>query len=266
MRLSGGKTGSFQDWPNELIVKPWHLIEKFAVLNVVTFLVTAKLHIVGNHLFLWDVFEYQEVGVILVIIVASAGLPALIIEEALSTRMSSTHWRIHSSICNCCWTIDWIRAWSRGCNTFALILKFFELVHALTKLPLSFFFLNWTFTNCIHSFPVYKVACTWSSSKFTIHTLPMLFEIRLNVLKPIKSRHLTRFLWWLLLTTSLIRCLSLRWHLTSKPSLRWLKTASLTWAHNLPVLWSILRAMPLILFRITARVRIVGRVLTIIIL
>ena len=91
MRLGRRKTGCFQDRSYKLIVKPWHLIEKFTVLNVVAFLVTAKLHIVGHHLLLRDVFEYQEVGVILVIIVASSGLPALIIEKALSTRMSSTH-------------------------------------------------------------------------------------------------------------------------------------------------------------------------------
>ena len=232
---------------------------------MIAFLVTAKLHIVGYHLFLWDVFENQEVWMILVIIIAGTGLPALATEEALSTRMCSTHRRIHSPICNRRWTIDWIRTWSWWRDTFTLILKLLQFVQAFTKLPLSFLLLNGAFTYCIHPLPVNKIACARSSSKFTIHSLPMLFEIRLNMFKSIEGRHLTRFLWWLLLAAALAWWLSLWRYLASKSSLWWLKRTSLAWAHGLSILWSILRTMPLlILFRITARMCVVCRVLTII--
>jgi hypothetical protein len=60
---------------------------------VVGLLVTVELHGIGNHLFLRNVFENQELGVVLIIVIKiiGAGLIGLIVEEALRSGVRSTH-------------------------------------------------------------------------------------------------------------------------------------------------------------------------------
>ena len=58
---------------------------------MVTFLVAIKLHIVRNHLLFCDVFENQEIRLVLVVEVVRSRCVCLIIEEPLAARMCSTH-------------------------------------------------------------------------------------------------------------------------------------------------------------------------------
>jgi len=57
MRLGRCKTCSLQHRSNEFVIKSEHFVQEFAVLNVVSLLVTVKLHRVCNHLLIGNVLE-----------------------------------------------------------------------------------------------------------------------------------------------------------------------------------------------------------------
>ncbi len=61
MRFCGGKVRRLQNRPYQLIIEPQHLIEQFAVLNVIALLVTVKLHRISHHLLFCDWFENEEI-------------------------------------------------------------------------------------------------------------------------------------------------------------------------------------------------------------
>lgn len=72
MRLRWSKASCLKHGSNQLIIKPWHFIKKLTILDVVTFLVTIKLHIICDHLLFCDVFENQKIRLILVVEVAGS--------------------------------------------------------------------------------------------------------------------------------------------------------------------------------------------------
>lgn len=173
--------------------------------------------------------------------------------------MCTTHWRINGSIGDVSWSIYRQRAWSGWSNTFTLIFQVFKLLQAFTKLSLSFFLLNRTFTDSIHSFSIYKIASSWPSSKFTIYTFPVLFEIRLYVLQSVKSWHLTWFFLGRCLTTWCTRLSVLRDFVCNCLILGYVLVSF----NNLGVLWPVLWIISLISFHISS-MRVMGRVLAII--
>lgn len=259
--LGSGETCCFEHRSDQLIVKTEHFIQELAVLNMIGLLVTVELHSVRYHLLLRNVFEHQEVGVVFVVVIIWSWRAALVVEKSLATWVSSAHWRIHSSVCNSCGRIDWLRARTRRNNPLALVFKFFKLAHAFPKLLLSFFFLNCAFTYCVHSFPVDEVASAWAASEFAINAFPVLFEILLDVLESVESRHFIWFLWWRLLCTGLCGWLGLRWQFLGCLSL--LQTACLAWVDSLSILRMILGAISLVRLSITASsVSVMGSVLT----
>ena len=154
--------------------------------------------------------------------------------------MRSTHRSVNSSVRDRCRTVDGLVARAGWYDALALILKLLELVHAFTQLPLSLLFLDGTLTDCVHSLPVYEITRSWTSCKFTIDSFPVLFEIRLNVLQSVKSRHLTRLFGWWCLAATLASRLSLCRHLGRMRRLRLLHTTRLALAHYLSVLRRIL--------------------------
>ena len=119
--------------------------------------------------------------------------------------------------------------------------KIFQFVQAFSKLSLSFFFLNWTFTDGVHSLPIDKITGSRSSRKITIDSFPILLKIRLNMFKSVKSRHFTRLFLicagrWICLASTCSSCSSrlssswcwwiqLRRHLSLKSTTWWLQTA-----------------------------------------
>ena len=203
MRLCCREACRLQHGSDQFIIKPQHTVQKLAVVDVVGFLVTVELHSIGHHLLLRDVFEYKEFGIILiVVIIVSTRLIVLIVVKALGARMCTTHRRINSSIGDSGRSINRLRAGTGRQNTFALILELLKLVHYFSQLSLSFLLLDGTFTDSIHSLSVDEITCAWTASKFTIDSLPMLFEIRLNMLEPVECRHFTRlFRRWCLAAT-----------------------------------------------------------------
>ena len=82
-------------------------------------------------------------------------------------------------------------------DAFALIFEVFQLNHDLTQLPLSLVFLDGGFTDGELPLSVHKVRGAWSPSKVAADALPVLFEIALDMLKPIKRGHFARLLRWL---------------------------------------------------------------------
>ena len=159
---------------------------------MIRLLVAVELHIVRYHLFLRDILENQEVWLVFttVVVVACWGIwITLIIEEALSTAMSARHRTIHSSVSYGWTTINWGLSGSTRNQSFTFIFDFFQFHHTLAKLSLSLLFLYTRFRNGKHSLSIDKVARSWSSSEFTIDTLPVLLEIRLDVLQSIQCRH-----------------------------------------------------------------------------
>jgi hypothetical protein len=68
-----------------------------------------------------------------------------------------------------------------GDNAFTFVFELFELMEAARQLFLSFFFLDGTLADGVHSFSVDEVAGSWPPSELAVDTLPMLFEIRLDV-------------------------------------------------------------------------------------
>ena len=75
-----------------------------------------------------------------------------------------------------------------------LVLELLQLAHDLSELSLSLFLLNRGLADSEHSLLIHEIARAWSSSELAVDTFPMLLEVRLNVLKPVESGHLT----WLL--------------------------------------------------------------------
>lgn len=180
--------------------------------------------------------------------------------------MCATHRRIDRSICDGRWPVDRLIAWAGRNDALALIFKLLQLVHTLSQLPLPFLLLNSTLAYGVHSLPVDEVACSWTTCKLTIYTFPVLFEIRLNMLEAVKSRHLTRFFRWWRLATTLPSRLPLRRHLRRVRRLRLLNSTCFALTHHLSILWWILRSVPLILLLSVAagRVRVMCRVLNIV--
>jgi len=58
---------------------------------VVASLVSVKLDGIGHHLFVCDILEYQEIGLVLIVVVTGLGACTLTIEKALGTSMSTAH-------------------------------------------------------------------------------------------------------------------------------------------------------------------------------
>lgn len=183
MRFSSGKPSSFKHWPYEFVVESEHLVKELTVLNMVRLLISIKLHVVGNHLLVGDILKHQEIRLVLVVIVARLRTVGLI-KETVCTSMRSWHWWIHGSVRDCGRSCTYW-SWAVWLNTFEFIFKFLQLAHNFTKLPLSFLLLNRAFTYSEHSLSVHEVASSWSSSILTVDTLPVLFKVRLNVLKSI---------------------------------------------------------------------------------
>lgn len=67
--LGGREASSLEHRPNKFIVKSKHFVQQFAVLNVVSFLVTVELHCVCHHLLLGNILEDEEVRIVLVVVV-----------------------------------------------------------------------------------------------------------------------------------------------------------------------------------------------------
>ena len=96
MALGGCKVGIFEDGANQLVVESEHLEKQFAVFNVVAFLVAVKLDCVRYQLLVRDVFEYEEIRLILVVIITLI-IATVWIEEPIAS-MCSAHRRANSSI------------------------------------------------------------------------------------------------------------------------------------------------------------------------
>lgn len=198
MRLGCSETSSLEHGSNEFVVESKHLVKEFTVLNVVRLLVAIELHVVGDHLLVWNVLEHKEIGLVLVVVVVWLGTTRLV-EEPLGASMWPRHGWIHSPV----WNGGWCGT-SRSCtwlHALEFIFEVLQLAHNFTKLALSLFLLNGALTDCEHPLTVNEVTSTWSSGVFTVDTFPVLFEIWLNMLESIESWHLTWFLlrrglWW----------------------------------------------------------------------
>ena len=90
MGLGGGKPGCLQHRPDQLVIEPQHLVEKFTVLNMVTFLVSVELHCIGYQLLVGNVFENEEIRLVLVVEIVALRL-ASSVEETVRASMGSTH-------------------------------------------------------------------------------------------------------------------------------------------------------------------------------
>lgn len=91
MRLGWSEIGRLQNRPNQLVVESEHLVQKFAVLDVVAPLVTVELDSIGDHLFVSDVLENQEIRLVLIVVVAGLRAIGLTVEKALRTSVSTAH-------------------------------------------------------------------------------------------------------------------------------------------------------------------------------
>ena len=69
MALGGSESGSFKYGSRQLVIKPKHLEEELAALNMMTPLVSIELHRIFYHLLFSDVLEHQKVWLIFVAIV-----------------------------------------------------------------------------------------------------------------------------------------------------------------------------------------------------
>jgi len=184
MRLSWCKAIVFHHWPDELVVETQHLVKQFRVFDVVWLLVAIELHRVRHHLFLRYIFETQEFVFVL------GNLTVLIKKPAWSS--SSAHGARYCTIGNCCWPI--YTAWSIWHQTFTFIFQVFKLRHDFAELSLSFVFLHALLADREHPLAVHEVRGARSSWKITVDALPVLLEVRLDVLQSVQSAHLTRFL------------------------------------------------------------------------
>lgn len=91
MRLSRSEIGCLQNRPNELVIESQHLVQKFTVFDVVASLVTVELDSIGDQLFVRDVLENQEIGLVLIVVVTGLGAISLTTKKALGTSVSTTH-------------------------------------------------------------------------------------------------------------------------------------------------------------------------------
>ena len=99
MRLSSSKPCCLKHRSNKLIIKSEHPIQKLTVVNVVGLLVSVELHRVCHQLLFSYVFEDQELRVVLIVVVAGVTVLArIVIEEALTSRVSAAHGGIDSSV------------------------------------------------------------------------------------------------------------------------------------------------------------------------
>ena len=211
VRLSGGETTGLKHWSNEFVVESQHLVQEFTILNVVRLLVAIELHVVGYHLFVWNVLEHKEIWLVLVVVVVRLGTASLV-KEALGASVRPRHGWVHGPVRN-----SGRRGTRRSCSVwlhaFEFIFEVLQLAHNFTKLALSFFLLDGSLSNCEHPLAIDEVTSTWSSGILTVDTLPVLFEIWLNMLESIESRHLT----WLLLRRGL------RWYFALSYLTGWLR-------------------------------------------
>lgn len=66
MALSCSKRSCFQYGSGQLVIKPQHLVEELAALDMMAPLVSIELHRIFDHLLLSDVLEYQEVWLVFI--------------------------------------------------------------------------------------------------------------------------------------------------------------------------------------------------------
>lgn len=200
MALGGCKAVVLEHRPDELIVKTQHLVKQLTIFNMITLLISVKLHGVGYHLFFSDVLEKQEFRLVLVVVV-SVGPVIVTVEETTSCTLSTRHARTDSPVGDSGRALDGGSA--RGHHSFHLVLEILDLAHYLGDLFLSVVLLNATLTDSEESLFVDEVAGTGSACELAIYTLPVLLEITLDVLQPVQRRHLARlfgWLWWRLLS------------------------------------------------------------------
>ena len=69
MALSRSKSGSFEYGSGQLVIKPKHLEEELAALDMMTPLVSIELHRIFYHLLFSDVLKDQKVWLVFVAIV-----------------------------------------------------------------------------------------------------------------------------------------------------------------------------------------------------
>ena len=181
MTFSWRKISCFQFRPNQFIVKSEHFVEEFTVFYVVAFLVTVKLHSIGDHLLIGDILENKKIWLIFIVVISWLVLSALS-EETWCSLMRAAHWRIHSPI----WDIS-RSSWRTAirCVPLKLILQIFEFGHYFSELSLSFLFLDAGLGYDVLSLPVDEVTCSGLTRVFTIDTFPVWLEIWLNMLQPI---------------------------------------------------------------------------------
>jgi hypothetical protein len=107
MRFSRSKSISFCNWSDKLVIKSQHFIKQFTVFNMITFLISVKLHCVRYHLF----FSYSFKDNIFWLSIFWNNLvllrtSSLTVKECLCNCMRATHWRIDSSISNSSRSVD----------------------------------------------------------------------------------------------------------------------------------------------------------------
>ena len=67
MRLGRRESSGLEHRPDQFVIESWHFVQELAILDMVTLLVAIKLHITRYHLLFCDIFENQEVGLVLVV-------------------------------------------------------------------------------------------------------------------------------------------------------------------------------------------------------
>ena len=182
MTLCGCKVSNLKHWSNKLVIESKHLEEKLTILNMITLLIAVKLHCISNHLLFRDIFEWEIIWVIFIVIITRLWI-VTIIEESRTSTVGATHWRANSTVGDSGWA-------SLGTalvrhDTLALIFDFLELGHDFTQLPLSLLFLDGGLAYSKHSFSINEITCSGAPRVVTVDSLPILLEIGLDVLETI---------------------------------------------------------------------------------
>ena len=90
VRLCRSEPGCLKHRSNELVIESQHLVQELTVLDMITFLVSVKLHIVGDHLLISNVLENEEVRLVLIVEVVALRRVGSV-EETVGASMGSAH-------------------------------------------------------------------------------------------------------------------------------------------------------------------------------
>mmetsp|Transcript_24551 Transcript_24551/g.38081 ORF Transcript_24551/g.38081 Transcript_24551/m.38081 type:complete len:221 (-) Transcript_24551:373-1035(-) len=186
--LGRSEAGGLNHGANKLVVETEHLVEQLTVLDVVALLITVELHRVGHHLLVRDVLEHKELRLILVVVVTRRrSAVSLVVKESGVASVGATHRRVDSAVRNVGGGSSGHRTRSRRPSVgrhhpFELVFQLLELDEDFANLTLALFLLDGAFTDGEHAFAVYEIAGTGSAGELAVDALPVLLEVRLDVL------------------------------------------------------------------------------------